>query len=251
MALGWWRSGSTRVRRANATASSTRAVKWNAVAAARNADHWAWGSITSTSTSWVRRGRPRSDAATPPMIRPRTSPAWSHAMRSRRAASNGARGSDSAIVGQSELAPALTGRGSLDRDRRGPSQRLGRGHERSDLAEFMLRRYRPQLPKLSGPCGPPVGHISLHLDAGESLPRHLAPFRVKMPPRPLLRARGEGISERQPPRRSLALYRTSHSAMFQVTAARGLVSPFTPVTPSRKIVTTIRKNIGTTGTSSV
>ncbi len=92
---------------ANAMASGMRGANPNRAASAPKSPQRASSSHTSPSMSLVKRGRPRIDAATPPITMPRTPAARHHPTRSWRAARKGATGSGSETIGSPQLEPTL------------------------------------------------------------------------------------------------------------------------------------------------
>src|SRR5947209_10791982 len=102
-------------------------------------------SMSSASTSRVTRGRPRTPAATPPIITPRTEQARNQDARSRSVARSRARGSVATGQGLSNLAPTSAYLFGLGVELTLPSHRLRPGHQLRHLAKLHPGRRTAQL----------------------------------------------------------------------------------------------------------
>lgn len=122
------RTRSARVLRANANASGRRGANPSFFPQERNSAHRASSSHTRVSTSWVSRGRPCSEAATPPTIAPGTFAACNHETRSAIARRKGGRCLALGKDAPSESRPQTIGFSRLSCPHGGTSKHLGRGH---------------------------------------------------------------------------------------------------------------------------
>ncbi len=113
------------------------------------------------STSLVVRGRPRREAATPPITRPSTFCDVNQSTRLRIAASSGLSGDTSDTVEFPQSVPALPHSFDFDRIRGLPMQLSGRFHQGRELFELLGYRRRPELLSLSeGDLPPTLGESS-------------------------------------------------------------------------------------------
>ncbi len=147
--LDSWRSNRTRDSLANAMASGMRGANPNRAPSATKSPQRVSSSHTSPSTSLVRRGRPRMDAATPPITIPRTPPARHHRTRSWRADRKGATGSGSETIRFPQLPPTLPHFLFLRGKRPCPAEFVCRSHERCQLAQFLNARCLAQFALLT------------------------------------------------------------------------------------------------------
>lgn len=171
MPLGWWCRRSTRLRRAKASASRRRGTTPKGRPASTKALQAASSSNTMASTSPVRRGLPRSDAATPPITTPGVFVELSQRRRARMAPISGMRGSGLLTIASLQLGPApphdgiLGGKPSAIEERR-------RSHECGEPAGLLSHRHGSKLRTARGAhdapsacvgssCGPVERHVQV------------------------------------------------------------------------------------------
>ncbi len=170
--LGSCRSTSTRARRAKARASGRRGRIPNRSPLSRNASHRSSSSHMSASTSPVTRGRPRIDAATPPISAPGTLSAAIHATMSRIAAASGTSGDlRSTTERLPKPSPSAADDGIFRREALSISNSVTRFHERGNNAEpaggcraaqLVVRCARDQAPARAK--RPSIGNSHRHRD---------------------------------------------------------------------------------------
>src|SRR5262249_49259678 len=103
------------------------------------------GSSINRSTSFVTRGRPRRDAATPPMTSPSTFVEPSQSRRLASAASSGGKKALSATIGLSQAVPPIAHFGIALTKGFSPSERRNGCHQGSYLMQLNIHRSPPQL----------------------------------------------------------------------------------------------------------
>ena len=157
--LGWCRASRTRLDSAKSRASSIRGTNPSCRPAARNEGHASRSMSTRTSMSSVRRGRPRIEAATPPMMAPGAAVASSQSDTAPSARTSGAGGTcrpppdlRSANLGPSERHPSRPYGLVLRAERLLPPHPASRLHQRR---QSMQPGFHGGGPKLVDE--PPVG----------------------------------------------------------------------------------------------
>lgn len=162
--LGSWRRRSTRVRRAMAMVSARRGEIANRAPVATKASQSSSGTSTRASIFPVTLGRPRSEAATPPITTPRAFDASSHAINARRAPTSGAASGVSATQRPSNPCLLRAHCGILRAKTPRSAERRGRHHQGGKALQALGDRHPSECNPLgclhAGPARAIAGGLS-------------------------------------------------------------------------------------------